>query len=564
MRTTMRPGAGAIAVLSIAASGATAQDATPLAAVIDEVTLYADQALVHRTSAPLAGGGLYVIEGLTGGLDRDHVRVRCAGGHVAGVEVRERVRRDAPDERVRELRGRIETVGRELQARTDDLSALERMKGYLAELRARAPSGAREGQGRPNPEAWGANSGFLAAALVENVRARRALEQRVAETRSLLADLEAELGRAGPGGAVRLYDVVVDAQVARPGEGRLELEYFVGGCGWTPEYDLRTAGDARSVALTYRAKVVQTSGEDWRDVALLLSSAQPQRGAQGPDPVARWADLYDPRPQASARRYDGAEAGRALEEAEADTAYLGVVFNKAAGEPRAARPAPFASVQSEGLSVRFRVAQRETLESREQPTTVLVGEARLTVAPEHYCVPALDTTVWLRGVATNTSPWTILPGRAAVFFGDDYLGHARLAAVQPGEEFDLHLGAVAAIAVERVQTKDELEKPGFLSSRSTQARAWRVRFENHGAPVRGPDGSVTIVVREALPRSTDDRVEVELSKSSPALSDDPRWQRDLAEKGIRTWLVRVPRDGRADLTWEVEIRFPKGKELVFR
>ena len=42
--------------------------------------------------------------------------------------------------------------------------------------------------------------------------------------------------------------------------------------------------------------------------------------------------------------------------------------------------------------------------------------------------------------AKNTSPWTLLPGNAAVFFGNDYFGDARIETIQPGQELTLHLG----------------------------------------------------------------------------------------------------------------------------
>ena len=55
-----------------------------------------------------------------------------------------------------------------------------------------------------------------------------------------------------------------------------------------PRYDLRTASDARSVELGYRAEVRQQTGEDWTEVELALSTAQPHLGARGPDPEPIW------------------------------------------------------------------------------------------------------------------------------------------------------------------------------------------------------------------------------------------------------------------------------------
>src|SRR5262249_38206089 len=148
--------------------------------------------------------------------------------------------------------------------------------------------------------------------------------------------------------------------------------------------------------------------------------------------------------------------------------FAGVELRRAAGKPAAAapEPRPFASVESQGLSVQFKLPKKQTVQSREEGTTVLVGTGELAIAPERVCVPALGATVWLRAKARNTSPWVLLPGSAAVFFGADYLGQAQIGTVQAGEELTLHLGADPGISVTRTQVQDLSKGPGFLSSKA--------------------------------------------------------------------------------------------------
>jgi hypothetical protein len=40
-----------------------------------------------------------------------------------------------------------------------------------------------------------------------------------------------------------------------------------------------------------------------------------------------------------------------------------------------------------------------------------------------------------------------------------------------------------------------------------------VHFENHGAITKTQDGLVDVIVREVLPRSSDERIDVELTKA---------------------------------------------------
>lgn len=526
-------------------------DPTPLQSKIEDVTLYGGSALVHRSSK-VPGAGTFAVQGLPLAMDKDNVRVRCFGGDVLSVEVRDRQQAAAPNERLESLRTKLTTLGREVQAARDDVQILEAMRDHLKNLAGldaqsfRGDVEARKGDAAN----WNQTFAFLQTKLVENAQALRDARWKLEDAERAFKALESEIGGLQRGGNISVRDIVVD--VDAQGEAVLDIEYMVSGTGWQPYYDLRTASDLASVELGYRARIWQHTGEDWNDVAVALSTAEPQRGAQGPEPQPKWISLHEPRPASSMPTLERREA----------LGYAGDEKARAAGAANAPARNNFATVKSQGLSVRFQLARRETIESRDQPTTVLVGRASLAITTERHCTPALDASVWLRGKAKNTSEWTLLPGQASVFLGADYLGLAQLEAVQVGQEFTLHLGADPMITVKRTQTEDMSKGPGFLSSRAEKIEGWRVHSENHGAVTSTQSGAVNVIVREALPRSRDERIDVELSKSEPKESKDERWKQDLEEKGIHTWVLSIPRNGAADLVWQATITYPKGGDLV--
>ena len=55
----------------------------------------------------------------------------------------------------------------------------------------------------------------------------------------------------------------------------VELSYLVNGANWTQQYNLRANPEKSNVLIEYNAIVNQTSGENWDDVALSLSTAEP-------------------------------------------------------------------------------------------------------------------------------------------------------------------------------------------------------------------------------------------------------------------------------------------------
>src|SRR5205823_2865914 len=52
---------------------------------------------------------------------------------------------------------------------------------------------------------------------------------------------------------------------------------------WHPQYKFRAGKDKDTVQLEYLAAVVQQTGEDWGNVDLILSTAQPMLNAAPPD-----------------------------------------------------------------------------------------------------------------------------------------------------------------------------------------------------------------------------------------------------------------------------------------
>jgi uncharacterized protein (TIGR02231 family) len=256
----------------------------------------------------------------------------------------------------------------------------------------------------------------------------------------------------------------------------------------------------------------------------------------------RWVGVDDPRP---ARR--SAPAGAEDEDAGSTTTGSNAWF---LGAPRT-------SVLDEGLSVRYRLPSPETVESRAEPTTVLIGRAALKLAPERTTVPALDPTVWLSAKARNTSELVLLPGRAAVYFGADLVGFADLPAVQRGEELTLPLGPDAGLQVERIQLADQSEEAGTFGSRRTQHATWRIVLKNRGALSTRPDGAVQVIVHESLPKASDDRIEVELERPKPAPANEERWKELRAEKSVLTWTVSLLPGADATIEYATAVSYPE-------
>ena len=83
-------------------------------------------------------------------------------------------------------------------------------------------------------------------------------------------------------------DVKVDAQQA--GRADFDITYYVKNAGWFPSYDVRSDGTGQPLTLSYKANIYQNTKEEWKNVPVLLSSANPNRSNVAPQLKTYWLD----------------------------------------------------------------------------------------------------------------------------------------------------------------------------------------------------------------------------------------------------------------------------------
>ncbi|MFN8353176.1 MAG: mucoidy inhibitor MuiA family protein [Spirosomataceae bacterium] len=83
---------------------------------------------------------------------------------------------------------------------------------------------------------------------------------------------------------VSMSEIVVTVTTKEP-QNNLDvvLTYFVQNAGWSPIYDAKVSSIEKPISLLYKANVYQYSGEDWKDIRLTLSNANPKRKGTAPD-----------------------------------------------------------------------------------------------------------------------------------------------------------------------------------------------------------------------------------------------------------------------------------------
>ncbi|HWT10540.1 MAG TPA: mucoidy inhibitor MuiA family protein, partial [Roseomonas sp.] len=334
-----------------------------LAAPPVAVTVYPEQATVTRRGAMdlPAGDSLVVLSGVPAGVLRDSVTVRGQAGaavSIGAVELRQAsfdrrdvdARRAGLEARLREVEEAIAALDVQISAQAAQLRLIERLSGgFVAAQRQPTPPNEPPPRLSADPAAWRAAWDAVREGTAEAAEATRRLQldRRTADQRreAIKAEL-ATLGGPPPGS----LEIAVSVQAAAPTRLELEVAYQIGGARWLPVYEVRLDSQAGRVALRQEAIVAQTSGEDWADVALTLSTARPSEGTAAPA-LSPWRiALVDPARLERERAARDGVIGGAPPLARAPAPATAAAEQQA---PRQQAQAVAATVQAAGFAVEY-------------------------------------------------------------------------------------------------------------------------------------------------------------------------------------------------------------------
>lgn len=123
-----------------------------------------------------------------------------------------------------------------------------------------------------------------------------AIKNRIQEFRKKLDKLKRQLAQWNDDQSTRGEIVIaVDSESAQTVD--LVCSYMVANASWFPVYDLRAKDVQSPVELMYKARVQQNTGEDWKDVKLAFSNANPNASGDMPELSPWYLDFNTSYPQ---------------------------------------------------------------------------------------------------------------------------------------------------------------------------------------------------------------------------------------------------------------------------
>jgi hypothetical protein len=257
-----------------------AKRATAVEAPITAVTVYSDRARIVRTATAPPGKGIVAVRfpDLPGALAMDSLRMSAQDGRVVRIEARPVQRSRRSIDQVDALLTTIEQTEDRVRALQAERGILQAESKVLAQLRP-APL--------PDPDDRGKEIARLGAEgwvpVLDFIQTRQtSIDTRVAELNTQIREVSEtlrahrkELGEYDLA-AFSAKRIELTALVDRTGaQVVLQAEYLVPGAKWTPVYGIERLPKQDRITVRTAGLVTQTTGEDWNDVQVTLSTAIP-------------------------------------------------------------------------------------------------------------------------------------------------------------------------------------------------------------------------------------------------------------------------------------------------
>lgn len=274
---------------------ANAQKEISSVAPIKKVTVFFTGAQVqHEAKLDLQIGRQDIVfQKLTDFVDPNTVQVK-AQGDVTILSVRTRKNYEdlrINNEEIHALNAKKDLLYKKDQALRDEYVILEMDKNLL--LQNRDLKG--QDQGLKITELKEAYL-FMHTKLTEVITRETAIYAELEDLQKKMNQIEQEIISQRSKPVINYSEVVVEVDVNKSCTAGFQFNYISPNATWKAYYDMRSDGIGKPVRLEAKANVSQTTGIEWENVDLVLSTNDPYENAQEPT-LQPWIIYYNNYPQ---------------------------------------------------------------------------------------------------------------------------------------------------------------------------------------------------------------------------------------------------------------------------
>ena len=337
-------------------------------------------------------------------------------------------------------------------------------------------------------------------------------------------------------------NIIVAVDAKSKTNATFEFSYAIASnVSWTSFYDLRAKNVNSPIEIDYKAKVTQSTGEDWNNVKLKLSTGNPSQGGTKPDLTPWYLNIYTP-----------VTVEHEMEYAPRPAMNLSMVQKKDENsESAAARGTAMwsvpVSVNENQLNSDFEIAVPYSIPSNGRAYQVDIQHYSLAAEFNYVATPKLETDAFLTAKITGWEDLSLTPGPANVYFDGAYVGETIIDPASTNDTLPLSLGRDKRIIIKREKLKEFSSSKLFGSTRQRDY-TYEISVKN------GKAEPINIIIEDQVPVSQHKDIEVKNQELSGADYN--------AETGMVKWKLTIPPSDTQKKKLSYSVKYPKDKQLT--
>ncbi len=339
------------------------------------------------------------------------------------------------------------------------------------------------------------------------------------------------------------------------GEIPVSFSYFTNNAGFTALYDVRVNSKTNELKLVYKAAITQSTGIDWKQTKLTLSTSNPSWGGIAPI-LTPWyllqyvKPLYEKMKASVTNNYYQQNViqsmdDKALQEVVVISGYGIKRENKFADASQSVDPSniqQYTTLTESQLNTNFEIDLPYNIESDGQIHTVTIKEQKISATLKNYAVPKLDKDAYLLAEIADWQKLDLLPGAANIIMDNTYIGKSMIDPNSTADTLNLSLGKDKRVAIKRSVVKD-------YTSTKTNGNNTKQTFTYELTVKNNKLTDVDLLLKDQYPISNVKDVEVKLEESGTAMVND--------ETGVLTWKISLKPGESKKVRFSYSVKYPK-------
>jgi uncharacterized protein (TIGR02231 family) len=379
--------------------------------------------------------------------------------------------------------------------------------------------------------------------LEELMQKRLDLTKKSDFLRQKAAKIQNQIAVLNPNNREVTSDIHVKVVAEKPTTAHLSLEYVVPNAYWKANYDMRVKDIASPLTVQMKADIWQDTGEDWRDVKLVLSAGNPSESAEKQG-FRQWQLDYVRSENIPAQYSTVTE--QVMIKAATDSTEA-VYSTRVKREPYV-KPMmrTYNVVEKAGvLTTDYEIETPYTIPSDGKAYTVSLKTVTIPATYQYFCAPKLDNDVFLTAEIANWEQYQLLDGDAQLFFEGTYIGKTYLDTKDLSDTLSISLGRDKNVLVSRTKQKT-ISGRRFLSDKIVETRSFEIALRNKKSY------PLNIVIQDQIPVSSNKEIDVEKDIK------DAEYDRLM---GILTWRLVLKPNQEEKKQFSYSVKYSKNKVL---